>query len=76
MWMSMVILGEFKKAVMLYFKLKSQAEKNRDKLKIGCVLIEIRFRQVYCTNTIKCVTAETTCLLAVLWLPPESGRLK
>jgi hypothetical protein len=44
--------GKFKKAVMPYFKLKSHAEKSHDKLKMACVLIEIRFRQAYCTNSI------------------------
>jgi hypothetical protein len=55
---------------------RNQPEKNHDKLKIACVLMEMRFRQAYCTNKVKCVTAETTCLFAVLWLPIESGRLK
>jgi hypothetical protein len=60
---------------MPYLKVISQTKENHDKLKIACVLVEIRFKQVYCTKTIKCVPVETTCLLAVLWLPKESGRL-
>jgi hypothetical protein len=39
--------GEFKKAVMTYFKLISRAEKNHDSLNRACVLIEVRFRKVY-----------------------------
>jgi hypothetical protein len=52
----------------------SQVERNLDILKIASVLIEIRSRQVYCTNTIF-VTAETTCLLAVfVFLRKEGGK--
>jgi hypothetical protein len=45
--------GEVKKAVMSYFKLISQAEKNYDILKMAGVLIEIRNRQAYDTSTRK-----------------------
>jgi hypothetical protein len=47
-WLRMLLYGELKKVVMPNFRLISQAENKHDKL-----LIEIRFRQVYCTNTSK-----------------------
>jgi hypothetical protein len=43
-WLRMVMYDEFKKAVLSYFKVISQIEENHDKLKIACVLIEVRFR--------------------------------
>jgi hypothetical protein len=39
---------ELKKAAVSYFKLISQAEKNHEKHKIACVVVEIQFRQVFC----------------------------
>jgi hypothetical protein len=50
-WMRMFMFYELKKALMPYFKLISQTKKNHDKLKTVCVLIEIPFRQVYCTKS-------------------------
>jgi hypothetical protein len=72
-WLSMVMYGELKKAVMPSFRLISQAERNHDNIKIACVLIQIRFREL---PKVKYVPAETMCRLPVLYIPKESGRSK
>jgi hypothetical protein len=52
-WLSMVMYGQFKKTAIPYFKLIPQAEKTHDRIKIICLLVEIPFKQVYCTDTNK-----------------------
>jgi hypothetical protein len=43
-WLRMIVYGEFKKRFVSYFNEISQTEKNHEKLKVACVLIEIRLR--------------------------------
>lgn len=58
--------GVFKKAVRPRFKVLLPAEQYHKDFKITRVVIEIRFTQVTAPIQVKCVAAETVCLLAVL----------
>jgi hypothetical protein len=41
LWLTMVLYGGLKKAILSSFELISQAEKSHGKLKIVCILIKI-----------------------------------
>jgi hypothetical protein len=52
MFLGTVMCSEMKKAVVSYFRVTSETEKNC-KVKVAYVLIEMQFRQVYRTNISK-----------------------
>lgn len=56
-----------RQAATAYFKLIRQAEKKHGRLKTACILIEIRFRQVYRTDTSEmCYRRTTGCAYGFL----------